>query len=318
MLKKKKSMEEQMLMHKKPLWKRILKQKTLWLMLMPALVYIIIFAYIPMGGIGIAFRKYNYRDGIFRSPWVGLDNFQYMIISRKLWPLTRNTILYNVAFIFFGVIFEVGTAIFFSEIRNKTFKKVAQTITFLPYFISWVVVATVMLNIFGEKGVLNRVLNSIGQDSYNLYRQTGAWPVVLVSLKMWKHTGYGTVIYMAAIAGISMEMFEAAKIDGANIWQRIRYVTLPTLKPTIMIMVLLGVSQIFRGDFGMFYQLVGSNQMLLETTDIIDTFVYRSLITSSNIGMSAAAGLYQSVLCFVTIVTFNTIIKKIEPDYTLF
>lgn len=303
---------------KNNLWLRFKRNRILWLMLVPALLYVMIFNYVPMGGVIIAFKRYNYIDGIFNSPWVGLDNFRYMIIADKLWPLTRNTFAYNIAFIFFGVIFEVSTAIIFSEINKKWFKKFAQTATFLPYFISWVVVSTVMLNIFGDNGVLNHIRISIGMESFNIYAQTELWPIVMVIVRLWKQTGYGTVIYMAGIAGIGQELYEAADIDGANIWQKIRCITIPSLKPTIIIMVLLGVSQMFRGDFGMFYQLVKNNQMLLETSDIIDTFVYRSLITSPDIGMSAAAGLYQSVLCFITICIFNFIIKKIDPDYTLF
>ena len=304
---------------RKKTWvQRFWKNRVLWLMLVPALFYVILFSYIPMGGVVLAFKRYNYIDGIFKSPWVGLENFRYMIISNKLWPLTRNTLLYNFAFILCGMVCEVGSAVILSEMFNKRFKKFAQTAQFLPYFISWVVVSTIMLNIFGDRGVINHVLNSLGKDPFNLYTHTRLWPVIMVLVRLWKQTGYGTVIYMAAIAGISQEMFEAAEIDGASIWQRITLIMIPSLKPTILIMVLLGVSQIFRGDFGMFYQLVKSNQMLLESSDIIDTFVYRSLITSSNIGLSAAAGFYQSVLCFVTIVTFNAIIKKIDPDYTLF
>ena len=303
---------------KKSLWLRFKRNRILWLMLVPAMLYVLLFNYAPMGGIVIAFKRYNYTDGIFKSPWIGWENFRYMIIADKLWPLTRNTLAYNFAFIVFGVVFEVGSAIIFSEIGKKWFKKTAQTATFLPYFISWVVVSTVMLNIFGDNGVVNHIRSSMGLENFNIYSHTGVWPIVMVIVRLWKQTGYGTVIYMAAISGISQEMFEAAEIDGASIWQKIRCITIPSLKPTILIMVLLGVSQIFRGDFGMFYQLVKNNQLLLESSDIIDTFVYRSLITSPDIGMSAAAGLYQSVLCFVTICTFNFIIKKVDPDYTLF
>lgn len=287
-------------------------------MLLPALLYVIIFSYIPMFGITIAFKNYNYNDGIMGSPWCGLQNFEYLKISGKLWALTRNTLLYNLAFIVFGVIFEVGFAIMLSEITKKTFKKVSQAFMFLPYFISWVVVSTVMLNIFGQNGVLSNILTYFGIEDFSIYQQVKQWPVVMVGIRLWKQTGYGTVVYLAAIAGLSQEMFEAASIDGANIWQKIRYITIPGLKPTIFIMFLLSVGNIFRGDFGMFYQLVGNNQLLLETSDVIDTFVYRSLITTPNIGMSAAAGFYQSVLCFVTIVSVNWLVRKIDPDYTLF
>lgn len=287
-------------------------------MLLPALLYVVIFSYIPMFGITIAFKDYNYNGGILGSPWCGFKTFEYLKISGKLWALTRNTLLYNLAFIVFGIIFEVGFAVMLSEITKKTFKKVTQAFMFLPYFISWVVVSTIMLNIFGQNGVLSNVLAHFGIEDFSIYQQIRQWPVIMVAIRIWKQTGYGTVVYLAAIAGLSQEMFEAASIDGASIWQKIRYITIPGLKPTIFIMFLLSVGNIFRGDFGMFYQLVGNNQLLLETSDVIDTFVYRSLITSPNIGMSAAAGFYQSVLCFVTIVSVNWLVKKVDPDYTLF
>lgn len=287
-------------------------------MLLPALLYVVIFSYIPMFGVVIAFKDYNYNGGILGSPWCGLKNFEYLKISGKLWTLTRNTLLYNLAFIVFGIIFEVGFAVMLSEITKKTFKKIAQAFMFLPYFISWVVVSTIMLNIFGQNGVLSNILAHFGIEDFSIYQQIKQWPIIMVAIRIWKQTGYGTVVYLAAIAGLNQEMFEAASIDGASIWQKIRYITIPSLKPTIFIMFLLAVGNIFRGDFGMFYQLVGNNQLLLETSDVIDTFVYRSLITSPNIGMSAAAGFYQSVLCFITIVSVNWLVKKVDPDYTLF
>lgn len=305
-------------MKRKGFWRQVRKNRTLLCMLLPALLYVVIFSYIPMFGITIAFKDYNYNGGILGSPWCGFKNFEYLKISGKLWALTRNTLLYNLAFIVFGIIFEVGFAVMLSEITKKTFKKVTQAFMFLPYFISWVVVSTIMLNIFGQNGVLSNVLAHFGIEDFSIYQQIRQWPVIMVAIRIWKQTGYGTVVYLAAIAGLSQEMFEAASIDGASIWQKIRYITIPGLKPTIFIMFLLSVGNIFRGDFGMFYQLVGNNQLLLETSDVIDTFVYRSLITSPNIGMSAAAGFYQSVLCFVTIVSVNWLVKKVDPDYTLF
>ena len=305
-------------MKRKGFWGQVRKNRTLLCMLLPALLYVVIFSYIPMFGITIAFKDYNYNGGILGSPWCGFKNFEYLKISGKLWALTRNTLLYNLAVIVFGIIFEVGFAVMLSEITKKTFKKVTQAFMFLPYFISWVVVSTIMLNIFGQNGVLSNVLAHFGIEDFSIYQQIRQWPVIMVAIRIWKQTGYGTVVYLAAIAGLSQEMFEAASIDGASIWQKIRYITIPGLKPTIFIMFLLSVGNIFRGDFGMFYQLVGNNQLLLETSDVIDTFVYRSLITSPNIGMSAAAGFYQSVLCFVTIVSVNWLVKKVDPDYTLF
>lgn len=298
--------------------KKVKRNKTLLLMLIPSIIMVITFNYIPMAGIVVAFKKYNYQLGIWGSKWVGFDNFRYMILSDKLWPLTRNTLLYNAVFIVTGVVCEVGLAIVLNELARKRFKKVAQTMMFLPHFISWVVVATIVLNIFGDHGVLNNLLLSLGLEKFNIYSKAEEWPIVMVLMKLWKSTGYGTVVYLAAIVGISPEIYEAAKIDGANIWQRITRITIPCLKPTIITMLLLSVGGIFRGDFGMFYQLVGNNQILLQTSDILDTFVYRSMMSTSNMGMSAAAGLYQSVLCFITINLVNFSIKKIDPDYALY
>lgn len=305
--------------NKKSFLKKVADNKTLLIMLIPAVIYVIIFSYIPMGGIVLAFKKYNYTAGIWRSPWVGLSNFKYLIISDKLWPLTRNTILYNLAFIIIGMIFEVGLAILFSEISGRYFKKLGQSSMLLPFFISWVVVSSIMLNIFGyEHGVLNNVLNSLGMKPVNIYENIKSWPIVMIMLRIWKNTGYGSIIYLAAITGIDQEIYEAADMDGASIWQKIHHITIPCLRPTMIIMLLLALGQMFKGDFGMFYQVVKNNQNLMGVSDIIDTFVYRSLISSPDIGMSAAAGLYQSVMGFITILIANFTVKKIQPDYTLF
>ena len=288
-------------------------------MLLPAIVYVILFSYIPMFGIVLAFKDYNYVDGIFGSPWNGLQNFEYLFLSDKLWPLTRNTLLYNAAFILLGVIFQVFFAILLSELSGKWFKKVTQTMMFMPYFISWVVAVAIVQCIFGfESGIFNNFLEMIGLERINIYSSTGVWPFLLTGFKIWKETGYGTIVYMAAITGIDTSLYEAADVDGATYIQKVWNITLPAIKPTIIIMTLLAIGQIFRGDFGLFYQLVGSNAAVLEVADVIDLFVYRSLLTSGDIGMSSAAGLYQSVLCFVTIVFCNWIIKKIDPEYVLF
>ena len=295
------------------------KHKWLLVMLIPSMAYILLFSYLPLTGLVLAFKKFNYRDGVYLSPWNGVNNFRFLIISNKLWPLTRNTLLYNLAFITLGLFCQVTLAILINEIMHKIYKKVTQSLIMLPYFISWVVVSAMFTAFFGyEQGILSNLVRSLGMTAPNLTTDKGPWPFILIFMHIWKGLGYGTVVYMASITGIDQELYEAAEVDGANVWQRIRYITIPALKPTMMTMFLLALGNVFRGDFGMFYQLVKSNQMLLESSDIIDTFVYRSLITSSNIGLSAAAGFYQSVLCFVTIVTFNAIIKKIDPDYTLF
>lgn len=305
--------------YKIPFWKTVRKNWMLLLMLLPALVYVIVFSYIPMTGIVLAFKRYQYAGGIYGSPWVGLDNFKALMVAGKLGQVTRNTLLYNIAFIFLGVVFEMGSAILLNELFSKWFKKIAQSLMFLPYFISWVVAGAIMYNIFNfEKGVFNSVLNMLGAQPFDLYNSPGAWPVVLIFLKLWKQTGYGSVVYLAAITGLDQEMFEAASIDGANAWQKIRYITIPVLRPTMMILVLMGIGNIFRGDFGLFYQTVKSSAILQPVTDVIDTYVFRLLITNSDIGVSAAAGLYQSLLCFLTITVCNRLVKRANPDYALY
>lgn len=305
-------------MKKVSFFTKIHRNKALLSMLIPSLLLVIIFSYIPMGGIIIAFKKYNYVAGIFGSPWNGINNFRFLFVSGKLWTLMKHTLLYNIAFISLGMVTEVGFAIMLNEMQHVAFKKISQSMMFLPHFISWVVVATIMLNIFGVHGVINNILGMLGSGNFNLYSQTKEWPLVMVLLKLWKSSGYGCVVYLAAIVGINPEIYEAAKIDGANIWQRLFRITLPCLRPTIVIMVLLAIGGIFRGDFGMFYQIVGNNQLLLASSDILDTYVYRSLISGTNMGMTAAASLLQSVLCFITITTVNFVVKKIEPDYSLY
>ncbi len=297
----------------------IQKHWMLLLMLAPAVIYVLVFSYAPMTGIVLAFKKYQYAGGIYGSPWNGLDNFKALLISGKLGQVTRNTVLYNAAFIVLGVICEMGSAILINELGNKFFKKGAQTLMFLPYFISWVVAGAIMYNIFNyEKGVFNHILSFFGAASFDLYNTPEAWPFVLIFLKVWKGTGYGSVVYLAAITGMDQEMFEAASIDGANAWQKIRYLTIPSLIPTMMVLVLLAIGNIFRGDFGLFYQTVKSSALLQPMTDVIDTYVFRLLIDTGDIGVSAAAGLYQSVLCFITITVCNKLVKKVNPDYALY
>lgn len=304
---------------KTPFLKTVKRHWMLLLMLAPAVIYVLIFSYIPMTGIVLAFKNYQYAGGIYKSPWCGLNNFKALLIAGKLGQVTRNTLLYNIAFIALGVVFEMGSAILINELLNKHFKKVAQSFMFLPYFISWVVAGAIMYNVFNyERGIVNHLLVALGAAPFDLYNTPAAWPVVLIFLKLWKGTGYGSVVYLASITGLDQEMFEAASIDGANAWQKIRYITIPSLTPTMMIMVLLAIGNIFRGDFGLFYQTVKSSALLQPVTDVIDTYVFRLLITNGDVGVSAAAGLYQSILCFITINICNGLVKRFDPDYALY
>ncbi|HPR78321.1 MAG TPA: ABC transporter permease subunit [Candidatus Limiplasma sp.] len=292
---------------------------TLQMMVLPAAILVILFSYLPMYGVSIAFKNYNYSSGILGSAWVGMKNFRFLAISNKLWTLTRNTLAYNFVFITVGMFMEVSFAIIINEMRCKWFKKTFQSFMFLPFFISWVVATAVIQTLLDyDSGLITRMVESMGGNMVNIYTTASPWPYLLVFFRMWKGVGYGSIIYLSAISGIDQEMYEAAEIDGANSWQKVFRITVPNLVPTMVIMFLLAVGQIFRGDFGMFYQMVGNNGVLLETADILDLYVYRAMSSGTNLGMSAAAGLYQSVLCFATIMLVNFIVKKIQPDYTLF
>ncbi|MCL6459932.1 MAG: ABC transporter permease subunit, partial [Gorillibacterium sp.] len=229
------------------------------------------------------------------------------------------TALYNIAFIVVNNCLQIFAAILLFEVGGKWFKKVTQSVLFLPYFISWVVVGSIAYNFLNyDIGTVNVLLKAIGMTPIDIYNTPSYWPVILVIVSAWKLLGYGTVLYLAAITGIDTDMYEAAEIDGANVFQRIMKVTIPNLYPTVIILVLLAVGNIFRGDFGMFYNMIGNNGVLFSATDVIDTYVFRSLITTNEIGMSAAAGLYQSILGFVTIMFVNYMVGRYDKDRALF
>ena len=297
------------------------KSRTLLLMLLPAAVTIFIFAYLPMGGMILAFKNFNYKDGIWGSPWTKgiFDNFKFFFLSGKAFSVTANTFLYTLSFIAVNTFFAVLFAVILSEAGNKYFKKLTQSAIFLPYFVSWVIVGTIAYNLLNyENGVVNGILGMLGLEPVNIYANGPAWRIIIVLFNAWKSVGYSMVVYLAAVTGVDMQLHESAKIDGANIFQRVRHVTFPAILPTVVTMVLLDVSKIFRGNLDLFYQLVGKNGALYDSTDVIDTFVFRSLLETSDIGMAASAGFYQSILCFVTIMLVNGIVKRVQSDYALF
>ena len=288
-------------------------------MLAPAILFFLVFYYAPMYGLVISFKKYDYALGILGSPWNGLSNFDYLFKSGKLYTLLSNTVLYNAAFILVGMFFQISVSILLSEMNGRIFKKVCQTALFLPYFISWVAVSAIVYNLLSYRyGFVNGILKNFGGKPINFYAKAGYWPGILLIANTWKGLGYGTVVYLAAIAGIDSEIYEAAQIDGAGVFQRIFHITVPNLIPTMVTLLLLNVGGIFRGNFQMFWSLVGSNNLLYKTTDVIDTYVYRSLLTGQNFGMTAAAGLVQSILCFAMILAVNGFVKRISPDNALF
>lgn len=300
-------------------WKDLSKNKSFILLLLPAIIYTLLFAYYPMTGIVMAFKKYNYAGGIWGSPWNGLENFKFFFKSGQAGLVTRNTVLYNAIFIIANTVIQIAVAIFLTEIKGDWFRKVTQSVMFLPYFISWVVVGIIAFNFLSyDYGFINNFLIRLGGERISFYTKGQYWPGILLFFNFWKNVGYGSVLYLAAIMGIDTSIYEAATIDGANVFQRIFKVTIPMLRPTMIILVLLSVGGIFKGNFDMFYNLVGSNGLLYKHTDVIDTLTFRALISSNDFGMSAAIGLYQSVLCFVTILCVNKLVKKYSENGALF
>ena len=303
----------------KAFMEEVKKNKALFVMAAPAVLLVLVMQYLHMSGLVLAFKNYRYDMGVFGSDWNGLANFSYLFSSGTGWLITRNTILYNLLNLITSQTLAVLIAIFITEMNGKIFKKVSQSVIFLPYFISWVIVGVFVYNIFNyETGLMNGLLTSVGFEAVNMYDKPGAWPAIICIFNSWKWCGYNSVIYIAAITGVDSEIYEAASIDGATIFQRIRAITLPSIKPTIITMLLLQVGRILRGDFEMFYQIVGNNGQLYNATDVIDTYVFRSLMQNSNIGMTAAASFYQSALCFIIIMVVNAVVKRIDADYALF
>ncbi|TCN00563.1 putative aldouronate transport system permease protein [Paenibacillus sp. BK033] len=301
--------------------RELFKNRTLLLMFLPVAVLLFLFNYLPLAGLVIAFKDFDFTKGIFGSDWMDplFDNFDYLFSSDTAFRAVRNTILLNALFITVGLIFEVGFALLLNEVRNKYFKRVSQSLTFLPFFISWIVVGVFAYNLLDfESGAVNHFLTSIGLQPIDFYSEAGLWPIILTIAIRWKATGYGTIIYLAALTSIDNSYYEAASIDGATRWQQIRYISLPMLRPTIIILTLLAVGRIMNADFGMFYAMVGDASLLFPTTDVIDTFVYRSLRKSGDIGMASAAGFLQSMIAFVLVIASNYAARKIDKDSAIF
>lgn len=304
---------------KKGFFFQVYKYRVFLLMLLPAVIYTLVFSYYPMTGIVMAFKKYNYAGGIFGSPWCGLDNFKFFFKSGQAAMVTRNTVLYNIAFIAINTVFQIAVAIFLTEIKGKRFRKISQSMMFLPYFISWVIVGVMAFNIFSSDfGFINKIITALGGEKIAFYTTPKVWPWILMFFNLWKNIGYGSVMYLAALMGIDTSIYEAAQIDGANVFQRIGHVTIPMIMPTTIILLLLSIGGIFRGNFDMFYNLTGNNGLLYNYTDVIDTLSFRALIGSNDFGMAAAIGLFQSVLCFITVLFVNKLVARYDKDYSLF
>ena len=291
----------------------------LFLFLVPCFIFFLINNYLPMTGIYFAFTQFNFRDHLFASPFVGFKNFEFLVRSEIL-HLTQNTILYNVVFIVVGNVLQILFAILISHVTHKRLRKLSQTMIFMPYFVSYVILRVLVFNMFEyEVGLVNNLLVSMGLQRIDFYNSPGYWPWLITMFYLWKNIGYGMVVYLATITGISTEYYEAAQIDGANIYQQIRYITVPLLKPTFIILLLYALGGIMKGQFELFYQLVGNNGTLFNATDIFDTYVYRITTTQPlSMGMGTAAGLFQSLFGFIVIFVTNLCIKRKNPEYALF
>lgn len=305
-------------------WKRLKRNRIFLLMVLPATLWFIIMKYLPILGNLIAFQKFTYHTkgifhGIWSAEWVGFDNFKFLFQTNDAFIITRNTLLYNLAFIILGVVIPVALAIVVSGLTNKRMSKFYQTGMMLPHFLSWVVVSYFVFAFLSmDKGFLNNVLVSLGMEPKMWYNEPAYWPLILVLAQVWKTIGYSSVIYIAAIAGIDRTYYEAAVIDGASKWQQIRNVTIPHLKPLIIILTILAVGQIFHSDFGLFYQVPRESGLLFPVTNVIDTYVYRSMKEMGVFSMSAAAGLYQSIVGCILVLTANYTVRKISKDDALF
>lgn len=303
-------------------------KKTLMLLSMvaPGALWLLLLRYLPMGGIILAFKNYKiypkdptFLNNLIHSKWVGLDNFKFLFTTGDSWVMIRNTLAYNIVFIILGVIIPVAFAVMMSELSKKFVAKTYQTLMFFPYFLSWVVVSY-FLNAFidAQYGLIPMAQRAAGETAVSWYTTPGPWPYIIVFANLWKNVGYSTVLYLAAITGIDQTQYEAAAIDGASKWQQILHVTLPNLRTMIAILFILNVGKIFNADFGLFWNVPMQNGALFSVTQVIDTYIYRVLMNTGNIGQSTAAGLLQNIVGFICIIGANAIVKKIDSDSTLF
>ena len=292
----------------------------LYLMMLPALLYLLINNYIPMACMVIAFKKLNFAKGIWASPWAGLKNFKFLFASRDAWVITRNTLLYNVAFILVNMVIGIAIAILITEVRNTKLKKIYQSAILLPFLMSMVILSYIVYALLSaENGLVNNsILPLFHIDPIQWYQKPKYWPAILIIANCWKGVGYGCLIYIASLIGIDPSFYEAARLDGASKWQEITKITLPSLVPTIITLLLLSIGRIFYSDFGLFYQVPMNSGVLVSTTNVIDTYVYRALIEQGNISMSSAAGVYQSLVGFCVVMLSNWIVRKVDKDQALF
>ncbi|AEI44840.1 binding-protein-dependent transport systems inner membrane component [Paenibacillus mucilaginosus KNP414] len=298
------------------------KNKWLYAMALPVVVYVFIFSYMPMSAHLLAFKQFIPVKGLWGSRWVGLDNLMFFFTGPDWLAVTLNTVYLNLLFIIAGTFFSLLIALMLNEIRLVWFKKAAQSLVILPHFISIIVVNLMVLNFFnGQDGMINRMLRDVGLETVDWFQTPSVWPLLLTVIFVWKGAGWGSIIYLATLTGFSEEYYESARIDGAKRWQQIWYITLPLLRPTIIVLTLLALGRIFYGDFGLIYGIIGDNSLLFKATDVIDTYTYRALRDVSNMNSysnAAAVALFQSVMGFITILFFNGVVRRVDPDSKLF
>ena len=305
---------------KKQKLKKIKRQLPLYLMALPGILYLLINNYLPMTGLVVAFKEFNYRDGIWGSPWNGVNNFKYLFSTSTSLIITRNTLLYNLAFIVLNTLVALTIAILLNEIRNSIHIKFFQTVILLPYLLSIILVGYLVYAFLGnDLGFVNtQFLTKLGMNTIEWYSQPKYWPFILLFVNTLKNFGFLAIIYYASVISIGKDYYEAAELDGAGKMKQIWYITLPFLKPTIIMMVLLAVGKVFYSDFGLFYQVPQNSGALFSVTNTIDTYVYRSLIQLGDVGMASAAGVYQSIVGFILVFLTNLLVRKISPSNALF
>lgn len=295
------------------------KNRTLLLMALPGLVVVFLVSYMPMPGVVLAFKNYKVAKGIWGSDWVGLNNFQFLINSGTAWQIIRNTLVLNTLFIIAAQVSSLTMAMLLNEVYHRYITKAYQSILFFPHFVSWVLVGFftyAFLN--SDTGYVNAILRSLGQNPVNWYGEPQAWYTILVLLSVWKGLGYFTIIYLAGILGISPEYYEAARIDGANKLQEIRYISLPLIRPLVIINVLLAIGRIFFANFDFIYNVTRDSSLILPTVNVIDTFVYRSLSSLGNFNLAAAAGFFQAVMGLILVLFANALVRRFDKEQALF
>lgn len=299
---------------------KLWKHRALLILALPGVLMLFLNNYLPMFGIFLAFKDLNYTKGIWASDWVGFKNFEFLFASNDAWIIVKHTLLYNLAFLVINTTLAVFLAILLNEVKNKFLSKLFQSTVILPNFISMVIVGYLVYGFLNpELGFINKsILEPLGKEPVTWYAEPDYWPYILTVVNTWKTVGYSAIVYLAAIVGIDQEYYEAALIDGASKWKQMTKITIPLITPVIIILTLLAIGRIFSADFGLFYQATMASSMLKETTEVIDTYVYNALLVTGDTGLASSAGLIQSVVGFVLVISVNAIVKKFSSENALF